>query len=172
MEQISMFDDVISYPETYADIDALYQKYIYEGETDDDVFEGKQSETDEKRSYYFYGQKAFEFTPKGTKTATLKFTGAILKKAGVGVDTMQDENYYVFRSNSSEDLRRILDCLKQFKAECFDNLNCESFLCCNDFIRCSDAKECLHKDKREYNNCSYRRNLEAGRIFYGKNKNV
>ena len=47
----------------------------------------------------------------------------------------------------------------------------ERFGCCNDFIRCSDARECLHKDNPEYNGCYYRKNLESGRIFYGKNKN-
>lgn len=46
------------------------------------------------------------------------------------------------------------------------------FLCCNDFARCSDAKKCLKFDNPEYNGCLYRKNLEAGRIFYGKNRNV
>ncbi len=48
----------------------------------------------------------------------------------------------------------------------------ERFGCCNDFVRCSDALECLHKDNPEYNGCYYRKNLESGRIFYGKNKNI
>lgn len=48
----------------------------------------------------------------------------------------------------------------------------ERFGCCNDFIRCSDALECLYKDSAEYKGCYYRQNLEAGRVFYGKNKNV
>lgn len=47
----------------------------------------------------------------------------------------------------------------------------DSFGCCNDFIRCSDQLECLHKDNLEYVGCLYRRNLEAGKVFYGKNKN-
>lgn len=46
------------------------------------------------------------------------------------------------------------------------------FLCCNDFMRCSDAKQCLKSGNPEYNGCAYRKNLEAGRIFYGKNRNV
>ena len=47
----------------------------------------------------------------------------------------------------------------------------DSFGCCNDFIRCSDNLECLHKDNLDYVGCLYRRNLEAGKVFYGKNKN-
>lgn len=47
----------------------------------------------------------------------------------------------------------------------------EKFGCCSDFLACSDAKECLKKHNPEYAGCYYRKNLEAGKIFYGKNKN-
>jgi hypothetical protein len=45
----------------------------------------------------------------------------------------------------------------------------ESFGCCSKYIECSDIRECLHKDDPEFSGCMYRKNLEAGRIFYGKN---
>lgn len=48
----------------------------------------------------------------------------------------------------------------------------DTFGCCNDHVRCSDAGYCLHLKDREYWGCYYRKNLEAGRIFYGKNKNI
>ena len=48
----------------------------------------------------------------------------------------------------------------------------ESFGCCNDFLRCSDNRSCIHKDDPFYRGCYYRKNLEAGRIFYGKNRNI
>ena len=54
---------------------------------------------------------------------------------------------------------------------CFQQIN-DRFGCCNDFVRCSDAMHCLHKDDVEYLGCYYRENLDAGRIFYGKNKNI
>ena len=47
-----------------------------------------------------------------------------------------------------------------------------AFGCCNDFILCSDARRCLKSKDPDYNGCQYRKNLEAGRIFYGKNKNI
>lgn len=46
------------------------------------------------------------------------------------------------------------------------------FGCCNDFILCSDARQCLKAKDPDYNGCQYRKNLEAGRIFYGKNRNA
>lgn len=41
--------------------------------------------------------------------------------------------------------------------------------CCGLYLKCSDAKQCLHPDSPVSENCLYRKNLEAGRIFYGKN---
>ncbi len=46
------------------------------------------------------------------------------------------------------------------------------FGCCNSFILCSDAKKCVNKDPILALGCMYRENLEKGRIFYGKNRNV
>lgn len=45
----------------------------------------------------------------------------------------------------------------------------EKFGCCGKYLECSDAKECLYKDKFYARACYYKSNLEAGRIFYGKN---
>ena len=47
-----------------------------------------------------------------------------------------------------------------------------SFGCCHKYIECSDARKCLHDDLNYSEGCIYRQNLEAGRIFYGKNRNV
>lgn len=47
-----------------------------------------------------------------------------------------------------------------------------SFGCCSMFIECSDAKRCIHENKLYSKACAYRKNLEAGRIFYGKNKTI
>lgn len=47
-----------------------------------------------------------------------------------------------------------------------------SFGCCARFMACSDAKKCVHPNKLYAKGCKYRRNLDAGRIFYGKNRNT
>lgn len=47
-----------------------------------------------------------------------------------------------------------------------------SFGCCSRYEMCSDAKKCVHENKLFACACQYKRNLESGRIFYGKNKNV
>ena len=46
------------------------------------------------------------------------------------------------------------------------------FGCCSRFVECSDARKCVHENKLFSMACHYRHNLDNGRIFYGKNKNV
>lgn len=52
------------------------------------------------------------------------------------------------------------------------NYNSHVFGCCSKYLECSDAKRCLHADELRYASCTYRKNLESGKIFYGKNRNV
>ena len=45
-----------------------------------------------------------------------------------------------------------------------------AFGCCSLYEKCSNAGRCIHDNLLYSTVCSYRRNLEAGRIFYGKEK--
>lgn len=47
----------------------------------------------------------------------------------------------------------------------------DSFGCCSSYRACSDSGQCVIADREYSANCLYRKNLEAGRIFYGKNAN-
>lgn len=60
----------------------------------------------------------------------------------------------------------ILWCLKNYRSKE------KSFGCCSQFMRCSDEKRCVHQNKLYSTACMYRRNLEAGKIFFGKNRNI
>lgn len=44
--------------------------------------------------------------------------------------------------------------------------------CCSRYMECSDAKTCVHPDKAFALGCGYRKILNSGRIFYGKNRNI
>ncbi len=48
----------------------------------------------------------------------------------------------------------------------------DPFGCCDMFNACSDAKKCIHENRFYSTACAYRHNLEQGRIFYGKNRNI
>lgn len=44
--------------------------------------------------------------------------------------------------------------------------------CCSRYMECSDAMRCVHPDKKIALSCGYRRILNSGKVFYGKNRNV
>lgn len=44
--------------------------------------------------------------------------------------------------------------------------------CCSRYLECSNAKHCIHPSSDFALGCGYRRILNSGRIFYGKNRNI
>lgn len=59
-----------------------------------------------------------------------------------------------------------------FRGLVWNLLDSYDFGCCSRYIACSDSGKCVHPDPVYAASCQYRKNLEMGRIFYGKNKNV
>ncbi len=47
-----------------------------------------------------------------------------------------------------------------------------TFGCCSKVEECSDALHCIHENKFYSKACMYRMNLDMGKVFYGKNKNI
>lgn len=60
----------------------------------------------------------------------------------------------------SETLAKVLD--KVF----LDSFNFPTFGCCSQYEKCSREKHCTHPDLLYATACMYRKNLEAGKIFY------
>lgn len=50
-----------------------------------------------------------------------------------------------------------------------EELSDSVFACCHLYRECSDQKRCLCEDEARSSQCAYRKNLEAGNIFYGRN---
>lgn len=54
----------------------------------------------------------------------------------------------------------------------FNNLFAlNNFGCCDLYLECSNEKKCIHPDLIYAIACFYRKNLSAGKIFYGENRN-
>ncbi len=166
MSQMSMFDTPLTHLKTYKDIDTMLE-LIREGETDEDLF--SYNEITGGRSYSFYGTKVFEFcSEKDKKQARIKVAQCVL--ASLGQETTQP--FAAYAINSPEDLSLLMQALRERKRYLRRNLISETFACCNDFMRCSDAGACIHQEDRFFNGCTYRQNLEQGRVFYGPNRNI
>lgn len=163
MEQLSLDDFLsgapsISFPLTHDDVMIFLNSYIREDETDSDLFASR--EIGKGYSYYIYGTKVLEHKPGNKKTASLR--------------VREDSKYKLYKPDQTtpEQMTEIIEHLKSLKRELFLEMIPETFGCCNDYLACSDARACLHSDDRFFNGCGYRQNLEAGRIFYGKNCNT
>lgn len=168
MEQLTFFEEnKIAFPMTHDDVLKLHEQYIYEGEKDKDAFEWK--EIKNGYSYYFYGTKVMEHTISPSGKVKFSIKQDLGNESGEQSD--KDKGKFVAIPTDA-DILYYMELLKKAKREIFRNTITETFACCNDFERCSDARKCLKTDDRFYNGCMYRKNLEAGRIFYGKNKNV
>lgn len=48
----------------------------------------------------------------------------------------------------------------------------DSFGCCSRYLSCSNEKKCLQNDIKLSKGCAYKKNLDKGIIFYGKNRNI
>ena len=168
--QVSMFDEFVEFPRTFDDIQRIWKQYIYEGETDVDAF--TQSPVKDGYSYSFYGVKAFELDVYDNDKVKLKLPDDIMLELFPTRKNLKEGQFYAVSNLSASEMIQLIALLKKRKRITFRNTVTETFACCNSFLQCSDAKECLHAKDRNYNGCYYRKNLEAGRIFYGKNRNI
>ncbi len=170
--QLDMFSSPVSFPHSYEDIDQLYCQFLKKEKEDDDAFSWNTLQSSDGRSYSFYGVKVFEFYP-GEK-AKFRILGSMVNELGLSEETKKGMSFYTYseKNMNTEQLLSFINALKKEKGIIFRNTITERFACCHDFMGCSDAKQCLHPDDRFFNGCEYRKNLEAGRIFYGKNMNI
>lgn len=152
MDQMSMFEEESFFPTSYEDISSLYEKYIFEGETDKDVFTSR--DLKKGRSYFFYGTKIIEFVPADHGKVSLKLF------------TFDEKPIKLDPNMPRAEFLEWLEKLKAKKKTIFRNLIVETFACCNDFKKCSAVDSCIHQEDRFYNGCHYRTNLEAGRNFF------
>ena len=169
-EQISLIlDQDIAFPQSDNDIQNIWNTYIHEEKDDSDAFSVES--VSKGYSYFIYGTKSFELV-QNKSGCSLRLPGIIMSSLFPERQNLDDEKFYSINSLQTEQMKALLALLKDDKHKLFRELITESFGCCNDFIKCSDAKHCIHEDDRFFNGCYYRENLEAGRIFYGKNKNI
>ena len=82
------------------------------------------------------------------------------------------ENWECFESDNTDEIfeyvKRAMPKIIEIIEE---HLKETSFIgCCHLYVECSDAGKCLKEDVYG-KQCMYNKNLKAGRIFYGKNKN-
>ena len=121
-------------------------------------------------------EKPYIFKSKTNKWYSIKIGNKTLLKVDLGksvtiTDAIDDRN---IRFETTEVLKIVQDNINiikntysVFMLESDDDM----FGCCSSYMECSDKKRCI-KDNDFSRNCYYRKNLEMGKIFYGKNRNI
>lgn len=80
-------------------------------------------------------------------------------------------NIHVIIRKNDDALSEFVKCHTEYRIEHYSS-KASTFGCCSKFIQCSDARKCLHENRLYSKACSYRIHLDAGEIFYGKNRNI
>lgn len=168
-----MIDLDFFYPQSHEDIVAFHDEFLRNPVNDgyqDNEFTFNQLKSG-IMSYSFYNVKAFEFETDSKGVPKLNLDTSIVRKLFPERNLPAKKNYHTVPNLPHESWELVIQHLRCVKDDNFRALG-EPFACCNSFEKCSDALACLHKEDCFYNGCLYRRNLEQGRIFYGKNKNI
>lgn len=82
-----------------------------------------------------------------------------------------EDNVHVLFSKDSFELVDYIRANTKYSLANYES-KASTFGCCSRFNDCSDAKKCVHENKLYSKACMYRRHLDSGKIFYGKNRNI
>lgn len=88
-----------------------------------------------------------------------------------GLDAYTMPSYSGFICIDAEDIS-LLKSLDNFYKKFYEDCSSKDIGCCSHYEECSDAGHCVNTDIETVISCAYRQNLNAGKIFYGKNKNI
>jgi len=127
-------------------------------------------------SVYFYKQLAMRFMV-GRKVSHVELDAGYIKEPAeiASQHAMSEaESGSKLRLYLNEDFNHAAfsAVVDKICADCKENAPVNLFGCCSLYVECSDEKECIRWRDEEYLGCAYRRNLEAGRIFYGRNATI
>ena len=106
------------------------------------------------------GNKYLSLIVKTEKIAEL----AIPEDAEIVPDTSDDTNSSLNFQQVSDPIKRLLHDLIYRYVDQFEPS--DKFGCCHRYKECSDAGKCLHPNQFYARACWYRKNLEAGNIFF------
>lgn len=90
---------------------------------------------------------------------------------GKRTDEKEMARYDVLVRLDSEELIPYIERLMRYRLTQYKSKE-PTYGCCHLYEKCSDAKKCISKEKIYATVCAYKKNLDAGRIFYGRNRNV
>lgn len=113
------------------------------------------------------------FHIKGKKNKHIYFHQSfarLLEKAGYSFEPATSARWARSSTDSFSGFSAISALVEELYEDCLRDS--DTFGCCGSYLACSDAGHCIKTDIMFSGKCAYRQNLKAGKIFYGKNKNI
>ena len=90
---------------------------------------------------------------------------------GKRIDEKELARYDVLVRLENEELLPYIERLMRYRLTQYKSKE-PTYGCCHLYEKCSDAKKCISKEKIYATVCAYKKNLDEGRIFYGRNRNI
>ena len=118
-----------------------------------------------------FKRPCFHIKGKKTKHIYLHPSFArLLEKAGYPFEPATSARWARIAADSFAGFPEISEMVEELYEDCLRDY--DTFGCCGSYLACSDAGHCIKTDIMFAGKCAYRQNLKAGKIFYGKNKNI
>lgn len=164
--QLSFVSPGPALPSTHEEALTFWATLLREDSSDADAFTF--SPVRGGYSYYIYGTVAFQVI-QGARGGAFLLSGKVyqaLSFANGSRKQVTGTSLHRLEGLTPQQVSEVVTALLDFKRRTFRALVTETFACCNDFRRCSAAGQCIHPEDRFCNGCYYRKNLEAGKIFF------
>ena len=121
-------------------------------------------------------EKPYIFKSKTKKWYSIKIGNKTLLKVDVGksvtiTDAVDDRNIRFETTEVLKIVQNNINIIKNTYSVFMLESDDDMFGCCSSYMECSNQKRCI-KDNDFSRNCYYRKNIEMGKIFYGKNRNI
>lgn len=133
-------------------------------------------------SIIFCGLKAFDCTPKKNsiefrfKTDYFKMFNDAEIPVIYEVKNVKSLKDYtrIYIPNNISDFEKIIDYVFTFCEKYVNEHYVPDHLfdCCHRYMECSDMKQCTCPNFLYSKGCSYKKRLESGIVFFGKNRNI
>lgn len=115
----------------------------------------------------------FQYPEDGKVRIFLDFSSSTIPLPTTAIEeTSKTQGRSIVVESADDSLYDFFAALLQQAVDDYETPTNDAFGCCSKWEKCSDEKMCLHHNLLYAKRCMYRKHLEAGRIFYGKNRNV
>lgn len=131
-------------------------------------------------SVIFSGKKIFDCTQKKQKIVLnvrsdfWEDINNIGFPIAVTITNSSTDFYKLSINNTQKVYKSLIDFIFQSCEKYVDNHYLPEYIfdCCSRYMECSDSLKCVNPDYLHSKGCSYRKKLESGIIFFGKNRNI